>query len=152
MNRMSRIIGFIFITGLCTGGALAMASPSNHTELSHTSVSSVQPPAATDVFPVYSKRLSPGFIEARDIDMLGLNPVFLVGDDSLSRNWLRANKDRLQRLNATGLVVNVASPDALDDLRQLAENLRLIPVTGDDLARLLDLEHYPVLITDMRLE
>lgn len=109
-------------------------------------------PAAADVFPVVSTYLSPGFIEARAIDMPGLNPVFLVGNDSLSRNWLRANKNLLQRLNATGLVVNAASPESIGELSSLADGLILLPVTGDDLARLLDLQHYPVLITPTYLE
>lgn len=99
-----------------------------------------------------SMRLSPGFIEDRAIDMPGLNPVFLIGNDSLSRNWLRANKSLLQRLKATGLVVNAASPDSVNELSVLVDGLLLLPVTGDDLARLLDLEHYPVLITPTYLE
>lgn len=109
-------------------------------------------PSQSDVFPVVSKHLSPGFIEARGVDVPGLNPVFMVGNDSLSRNWLRANKNLLQRLKATGLVVNAASPEALHDLCALADGLILLPVTGDDLADLVELAHYPVLITPTYLE
>lgn len=109
-------------------------------------------PSQSDVFPVVSKHLSPGFIGARGVDVPGLNPVFMVGNDSLSRNWLRANKNLLQRLKATGLVVNAASPESLHDLCALADGLILLPVTGDDLADLVELAHYPVLITPTYVE
>ncbi|QQE89879.1 integrating conjugative element protein [Azotobacter chroococcum] len=109
-------------------------------------------PWEAEMFPVVSWSLSPGPVESRAIDAPGLRPVFLVGDDSLSRSWLRLRRDRLRRLNALGLVVNVASPAGLAELRRLAEGLRLIPVTGDDLAALLGFSHYPVLVTSTYIE
>lgn len=48
--------------------------------------------------------------------------------------------------------MNAASPDSVNELSVLVDGLLLLPVTGDDLARLLDLEHYPVLITPTYLE
>ncbi|TBW02247.1 integrating conjugative element protein [Azotobacter chroococcum] len=109
-------------------------------------------PWEAEMLPVVSWSLSPGPVESRAIDAPGLRPVFLVGDDSLSRSWLRLRRDRLRRLNALGLVVNVASPAGLAELRRLAEGLRLIPVTGDDLAALLGFSHYPVLVTSTYIE
>lgn len=109
-------------------------------------------PWEAEMLPVVSWSLSPGPVESRAIDIPGLRPVFLIGDDSLSRSWLRLWRDKLRRLNALGLVVNVASPEGLLALRQLAEGLRLIPVTGDDLATLLEFSHYPVLVTATYLE
>lgn len=109
-------------------------------------------PWEAEMLPVVSWSLSPGPVESRAIDVPGLRPVFLVGDDSLSRSWLRLQRDKLRRLNALGLVVNVASPAGLAELRQLAEGLQLIPVTGDDLATLLGFSHYPVLVTSSFLE
>lgn len=109
-------------------------------------------PWEAEMLPVVSWSLSPGPVESRAIDVPSLRPVFLVGDDSLSRSWLRLQRDKLRRLNALGLVVNVASPAGLAELRQLAEGLQLIPVTGDDLAALLGFSHYPVLVTSSFLE
>ncbi|MFB8831378.1 integrating conjugative element protein [Azotobacter sp. CWF10] len=109
-------------------------------------------PWEAEMLPVVSWSLSPGPVESRAVDIPGLRPVFLVGDDSLSRSWLRLQRDKLRRLNALGLVVNVASPAGLAELRQLAEGLRLIPVTGDDLAALLGFSHYPVLVTSSYIE
>lgn len=49
-------------------------------------------------FPVRSAQLSPGAVQGRVINAPGLQPVFLVGDDQLSRSWLLQRRERLQRL------------------------------------------------------
>lgn len=100
-----------------------------------------------DFLPVESKALSPGAVQSRRLEAAGLPAFFLVGDDSLSRAWLKRNTLRLTKLNAVGLVVNVRSTSALENLRQLAPQLTLSPVAADDLAHRLNLDHYPVLIT-----
>lgn len=104
------------------------------------------------MLPVRSMRLSPGDVARRVIEAPGLPPLFLVGDDERSRAWLRQQALRLRELDAVGLVVNVASAEALATLRALAPGLSLAPVTGDDLAERLGLRHYPVLITATGIE
>ncbi|WP_454837434.1 integrating conjugative element protein [Pseudomonas veronii] len=96
-------------------------------------------------------RLSPGEEPRRVIQASGLRPMFLVGDDDRSRQWLR-ERDNPGELNAVGLVVNVASADALATLRGLVPGLTLSPVSGDDLAERLGLRHYPVLVTATGIE
>jgi integrating conjugative element protein (TIGR03765 family) len=81
-----------------------------------------------------------------------LTPLFLVGDDDRSRAWLRQRRAALQELRAVGLVVNVATPEALVALRRLAPGLMLSPIAGDDLAQRLGIRHYPVLITATGIE
>ncbi|ERH64288.1 hypothetical protein N172_03640 [Pantoea dispersa EGD-AAK13] len=49
------------------------------------------------------------------------------------------------------MVVNVSSSASLQQLRQIAPDLHLAPVSGSDLARSLKLEHYPMLITEHSL-
>lgn len=105
-----------------------------------------------DMLPVKSIRLSPGKVAARALDAPGLQAVFLIGDDDLSREWLKARGDVLRELNAVGLVVNVTQPEALQALRQLAGGLEIAPASADQLAELLQLDHYPVLITATGLE
>jgi len=109
-------------------------------------------PGEAEMLPTISRRLSPGLVEAQAIDAPGLQPVFLIGDDSFSKSWLIARRNRLRRLNAVGLVVSVASPEALQELRRMADGLRLIPVSGDDLAALLGISHYPVLVTSTYID
>ena len=108
----------------------------------------------TDAFvlPVRSALLTPGLVQPRSIQAAGLMPFFLIGDDELSRGWLKERGDILRKIGAMGLVVNVDTIDALEQLRQLASGLMLSPVSGDDLAARLKLSHYPVLVTSTSIE
>lgn len=106
----------------------------------------------SDMLPVRSARLSPGIEPRRVIQAPGLTPMFLIGDDSRSRAWMTERGAQLRELNAIGLVVDVASAEAIAELRALAPGLTLSPVSGDDLAQRLGLRHYPVLITATGIE
>ncbi|OMQ19575.1 integrating conjugative element protein [Serratia oryzae] len=107
--------------------------------------------AATGL-PVSTPELTPGNVEARALSLPGMRPLFLIGDDDLSRRWLAMRRDALVQLNAVGLVVNVASEAALNDLKKHADGLELLPVSGSDLAKRLGLSHYPLLLTEKGLE
>lgn len=108
--------------------------------------------AEAAMLPVRSARLSLGDEPRRVIRAPGLTPLFLVGDDDRSRAWLRQRHAALRELGAVGLVVNVASLEALAALRRLAPHLTLSPVSADDLAQRLGIRHYPVLITATGIE
>lgn len=108
--------------------------------------------AEAAMLPVRSMRLTPGDEPRRVIRAPGLTPLFLVGDDDRSRAWLQQRGKDLQALRAVGLVVNVATPEALAALRRLAPGLMLSPAPGDELAQRLGLKHYPVLITATGIE
>ncbi|EMP4081968.1 integrating conjugative element protein [Salmonella enterica] len=69
---------------------------------------SVPAPAdISDMLPVTTPEMSAGKVVSRELHLAGMTPVFLVGDDPLSRDWLTLRHDELKRLHATGLVVNV---------------------------------------------
>lgn len=106
-----------------------------------------KPATDQDMLPVRSPTLSPGTVSWRAITSPLLKPIFLVGDDSLSRAWLRQRLPLLRQMKATGFVVNVSTAPALLALRQLAPGVTLIPASGDDLGQRLQIQHYPVLIT-----
>ena len=108
--------------------------------------------AEAAMLPVRSMRLTPGDEPRRVIRTPGLTPLFLIGDDDRSRAWLKQRGKDLQALHAVGLVVNVATPEALATLRRLAPGLMLSPASGDELAQRLGLKHYPVLITATGIE
>lgn len=80
-----------------------------------------------------------------------MTPLFLIGDDSQSTEWLRQHRDALKTLHATGLVVNVTTLARLNVLRAIAPTLTLLPVSADDMAKHLPITAYPVLITDKGL-
>ena len=106
-----------------------------------------------DMLPVSSERLSPGEVRFRPLELPSrMTPFFLVGDDALSLRWLETRGEILRELNAVGLVVEVATPEGLQRLREAAPGLELRPTPGDDLAGRLGLVHYPVLVTAQGLE
>ncbi len=108
--------------------------------------------AEAAMLPVRSARLTPGDEPRRVIRAPGLTPLFLVGDDDRSRAWLRQRRAALTELRAVGMVVNVATPEALAALRKLVPGITLAPASGDDVAQRLGVRHYPVLITATGIE
>lgn len=110
------------------------------------------PMMAMTLLPVMTPELTPGKLEPRTLSLPGMRTMFLIGDDDLSRRWLSQRRDVLGKLNAVGLVVNVANEGALNDLKKHADGLELLPVSGSDLAKRLGLTHYPVLLTEKGLE
>ena len=105
------------------------------------------PYSEADMLPVRTPSLTPDKVTPRAIRSPGMTPFFLVGIDPHSRAWLRQQADVLRNLGAMGLVVNVDTLDALEQLRDSVPGLTLSPVSADDLAGRLGLKHYPVLIT-----
>lgn len=105
-----------------------------------------------DMLPIRTLRMSPGVISLRVLEAPGLNAFFLIGDDERSIAWLRRKAESLRARHAVGLVVNVQTPEALARLRGIAVGLELAPVSADDLAERLNLQHYPVLITSTGIE
>ncbi|PHM37782.1 hypothetical protein Xmau_03744 [Xenorhabdus mauleonii] len=115
------------------------------------------PPFSPDVegeaamLPVSTPELSPGKITSRSLQLPGIGALFLIGDDPDSHQWLSQNATTLTKQQAVGLVVNVRDMTGLQALRALVPGLLLSPASGTELARRLQLQHYPVLITDTRL-
>ncbi|CDG16787.1 integrating conjugative element protein [Xenorhabdus doucetiae] len=107
------------------------------------------PEAASEavMLPVRTPELTPGKVASRPLQLPGIGALFLIGDDPGSRQWLNQNAARLKALHAVGLVVNVRERAGLQSLRASAPDLLLSPASGTELARRLQLQHYPVLIT-----
>ncbi|MDX8000827.1 integrating conjugative element protein [Xenorhabdus sp. Reich] len=135
------------------------ASPfyeSINAEQSDEPVSSVQnssPEMAGEaaMLPVKTPELTPGKVASRPLQLPGIGALFLIGDDPDSRQWLSQNAATLTKLHAVGLVVNVREMAGLQSLRASAPDLLLSPASGTELARRLQLQHYPVLITETQL-
>ena len=104
------------------------------------------------LLPVVTHNLHPGQQPRLALNLSGMTPLFLIGDDPLSTEWLRQHRDALKTLHATGLVVNIATLARLNVLRAIAPALTLLPVSADDMAKHLPITSYPVLITDKGLE
>lgn len=104
------------------------------------------------MLPVRSARMSPGPVRSRPLNLPGLPPFFLLGDDPLSLAWLTERASELQAMSAVGLVVEVADAASLARIRALAPGLTLLPANGNDIAARLQIQHYPVLITAAALQ
>lgn len=131
-----------------------LPEPNDLSRLPLPSVPSVpmKPYGEANFLPVHSARLTPGPVRRRVIAAPGLRPLCLIGQDVRSRAWLKQRLPTLQALHVVGLVVQVASYADLEALRHLAPGVPLVPAPGDDLARRLNLHHYPVLITPTGIE
>jgi integrating conjugative element protein (TIGR03765 family) len=103
------------------------------------------------LLPVVTHNLHPGQQPRLALNLPGMTPLFLIGDDPLSTEWLRQHREALKTLHATGLIVNVSTLARLNALRTIAPELTLLPVSADDMAKHLPITAYPVLITDKGL-
>ena len=74
-------------------------------------------------------------------------PLFIIGSDLQSLRWVVAHRSELKALGAVGLLVEVPDEAALARVLAATGDLPLIPAAGSDLAQALQLEHYPVLVT-----
>ena len=101
--------------------------------------------------PVSSPSLTVGRVgpqEAAGIryDMLS-RPMFIIGYDSVSINWLKQNRRFLKEKRAIGLVVNVATVEEMNHLQSVAgEGVLLQATNGEQMAKAIKLRHYPFFV------
>nr|WP_244323740.1 integrating conjugative element protein [Mixta intestinalis] len=120
--------------------------------LSEALSATIQPlVSAIAMFPISTPEMTPGAVEDRPLQLPGIGALFLIGDDVQSRVWLAENAKALTTRHAAGLIVSVDSASAVESLRDLAPGVPMVPASGSELARRLQLRHYPVLITDTGL-
>lgn len=113
-------------------------------------------------FPIRSD-MRPGVVsDAQALAARGLfrpewlaHPVFLVGTDPLSRQWLSQHRQALIEIGASGLVVQAETERAFKQMQQLAGGASLAPMVGDWLTASLrgaGVPFYPlVILADGRL-
>jgi len=100
------------------------------------------------MFPVVSKSLTVGRVskeEAADLKYeMTSKPMFIIGYDAVSINWLKANKKLLTDKGAIGLVVNIETKEQMNKLQEIAgKDVVMQPTPGDSLAEHLKIKHYP---------
>jgi integrating conjugative element protein (TIGR03765 family) len=72
-------------------------------------------------------------------------PIFIVGDDAASIDWLQRNADALRRMGARGIVASVQTPEDFLRLRALVD-LHLVPMSADALLEAAGVRVWPLLI------
>ena len=76
-------------------------------------------------------------------------PLFIIGFDDVSINWLQANQNYLAGKRAVGLVVNIETKNQMVLLRQLAGNDCSYRHTWERNGAALNIRHYPSTWTKM---
>ena len=74
-------------------------------------------------------------------------PLFLVGADQVSRDWLAEKRELLARIGAVGLLVEAKDRQEVEAVLKIAEGLRLVPASAESFATQLGLTHYPILLS-----
>ena len=117
----------------------------------------IQPPqlGAADLatlLPIRSPGLTPGPVQPNTHDRPFTRPFFLIGSDNLSRQWLLEHRNRLKKIGAVGMLVQADTMDDLQTIAELAAGLSIMPASASDIAKVLGVSHYPVLITPHGIE
>lgn len=101
---------------------------------------------------MHTPELSPGRVEREARPLPITPPLFLIGADPLSLQWLARHRERLIELHATGLLVEAADWQDVQRVAATAQGLRIAPAPATELARQFALRHYPVLLSSEGIE
>lgn len=99
-------------------------------------------------FPVVTNSMSVGKVtedEAKDLRyQMASRPLFIVGYDPVSKNWLASNKELLKAKRAIGMVVNVQTKEQMTELQAIVgDGVLMQPTPGDRMSEHLKIRHYP---------
>lgn len=100
-------------------------------------------------FPIQSRLLSPGRVKPRKWQrqaFMGAD-IALIGYDQASIKWLKFKKKKLQSEGTLIMMVNVQTEVQYKKVQAFLPNNQVLALSGDDVARQLQIKHYPVLIT-----
>ena len=93
--------------------------------------------------PVFSKATA-GKVERRRLALTNFTTsVFIIGDDPVSRQWIKEHSEELEAANALGFVANITESEQLQTLQQLTK-APLLPANVDDLMAIFQESHYPL--------
>jgi len=104
-----------------------------------------------NLLPIRSPGLTPGDVNSRDHSLPFSQAFFLIGADIRSQHWLQRHRERLLQLHAVGLLVQAESIKDLETVSDIAAGLPITPASGTDIAKALDIAHYPFAISDGRI-
>ena len=99
--------------------------------------------------PIVSKLLTPGRVKSRQWKRQAFmgTTIALIGYDKASVKWLRLKKKQLQTQGTVIMMVNVKTEQQFKKVQTFLPQNQILAMPGDDVARQLNLKHYPVLIT-----
>ncbi len=126
--------------------------PANrYTEINENKVEDVLPKQREKrekLFPIVTSML-PGKFTSKKVDIRYMTtPIFLIGHDPVSIQWLKDHYETLLQLKAVGMVISARSEQDYYDLVDIASPIPLFPGAGDDIGKLLAVSVYPFLISN----
>ena len=118
------------------------------------------PAQISNLLPISSPELSPGVIltntSSQDafkrLALGNARPFFLVGSDDLSHRWLKSRKAELLKLGAVGMLIQAETEADVRRIAELGQGLSITLGSATDIAKVLGIVHYPVLITSRGIE
>ena len=149
------ISNIVFADGIVVAKLGNTVSSSPYVASTNANTKLDNPPATQELvnsnFTVKSS-ITPGAVETRKIsESMPIQPMYLVGTDELSINWVNKYKKTLQAIHARGYLINVKDHDDYENFVKKT-GLNLAPISGDLIVQHYHLTHYPVLITNKMIE
>lgn len=90
---------------------------------------------------------STGKVAAKTIDNPLLDTtIFIIGADKASQEWLQQHQKQLKDMQAIGFITNVNHFEVIAQLQEQTQ-LPLLPVNVDPLMKLINEQHYPLVIS-----
>ena len=103
--------------------------------------------------PITTPSLTPGVVTASPSALRYLQqPLFLVGSDARSKNWLTEMREQLMKLGAIGLLIQAKDKKDVEAMLALAQGLPLVPASAEGFTAELGLTHYPILLSNQGWE
>lgn len=107
-----------------------------------------KPDTALFQLPITTPSMQPGEVQTEPKSLRYLQqPLFLVGSDRMSRDWLIAKREQLIEIGAVGLLIEAQNVEQIEEMISLAKGVRLVPASAEGFASQLGLVHYPVLLS-----
>ena len=98
--------------------------------------------------PITTPSMQPGKVTVTPKALRYLQrPLFLVGADQKSRDWLAEKRELLIRIGAVGLLVEAKDRQEIEAVLAIAKGLRLVPASAEGFATKLGLSYYPILLS-----
>lgn len=102
---------------------------------------------------IKTPEMTVGKVQTKKVNLpMLMSPIFLVGTDNQSKQWLSSNKGALIKMSAIGMIINTTSEQDTVDTLNLASGLMVTTASASTLARRFKLRHYPILITKSRVQ
>ncbi|WP_133127693.1 PFL_4695 family integrating conjugative element protein [Legionella nagasakiensis] len=90
---------------------------------------------------------STGKVAAKTINNALLDTtIFIIGVDKASQEWLQQHQKQLKDMQAIGFITNVDNFEVIAQLQEQSQ-LPLLPVNVDPLLKLINEQHYPLVIS-----